>query len=412
MKISEVFTPRTTTVNLKTYVPRVSLEIALARSIQGSLHSVLYGESGNGKSWLYKKVFAQYGFHYKVANCANASRSKSIVGEIHSALLPKRHFRKIGTGEEKEANESTYISRRKISDRGRHIEADIDPLYQALSNYRKGIGNGDGIIVFENLEAIFDDAGLMNELANILLLLDDPLYGELNIKFLLVGVPNGILEYFAKTKNVESVANRLQELPKVGGLNQAMVETLVEKGFNELLKFNLSKEAINEISSHIHHRTLGVAQRVQEYCERLSYKLEDAKNIYSRESLREADSDWLAIGLRQAYTVIESHLNSKQTTVARRNQVIYCIGHMNVHQLDSSLVSERIKLEFPSTAKESNMGVAGILSELSSSDMPLLRRNPKTKDFRIIDPRYSMCIRVMLYKHPVTSSVEKRNFQI
>ena len=143
----------------------------------------------------------------------------------------------------------------------------------------------------------------------------------------------------------------------------------------------------------------------------LAYKIEDARLIYSPNCLKEADADWLSIGLRQAYTVIESHLNSKQTTIARRNQVIYCIGQMTGHQIDAAAVTERIKLAFPSTAKESNMGVAGILAELATSEMPVLRKNPKTKDFRIVDPRYLMCIRVMLFKNPSTTAVEKRGFK-
>jgi hypothetical protein len=288
----------------------------------------------------------------------------------------------------------------------------VDPLFQAFSTFRGNIGSGDAIVVLENLEAIFDEPALMSELANILLLLDDPVYGEYKIKFLLVGVPNGILEYFAKTKNIESVANRLEELPKVDGLTSPMVETLVDTGFNELLKYNLSKETVSTISRHVHHVTLGVAQRVQEYCERLAYKLEDARLVYSPDRLKEADYDWLSIGLRQAYTLIESHLNSKQTTVARRNQVIYCIGRMTGHQIDSNGVTERIKVEFPSTAKESNMGVASILAELSLSDAPILRKNPKTKDYRVVDPRYLMCIRAMLFKNPTTAAVEKRAFKL
>lgn len=412
MKINEVFTPRTTTVNLKTYVPRLALETALARSVQGSLHSVLFGESGNGKSWLYRKVFAQLGFHYKVANCANASRSKSVAGEIRAALIPNGSAQQTGYQEVREATDQAFQATGAVSQHDHFIVTPVDPLYVALATFRRQIGNGDAIVVLENLEAIFDDPELMNELGNILLLLDDPVYGEFRIKFLLVGVPNGVLEYFAKTKNVESVANRLEELPKVDGLTPPMVETLVETGFNQLLKFSLSNGVVSEVARHVHHVTLGVAQRVQEYCERLAYKLEDAKLVYSKERLKDADREWLGIGLRQAYTAIESHLNSKQTTVARRNQVIFCIGRMTGHQIDSSGVADKIKSEFPATAKESNMGVGSILAELASAENPLLRKNPKTKDYRVIDPRYLMCIRVMLFKNPETLVVEKRAFKL
>ncbi|HRK37294.1 MAG TPA: AAA family ATPase [Burkholderiaceae bacterium] len=412
MKINEVFTPRTSAVNLKTYVPRVSLEVALSRSIQGSMHSILFGESGNGKSWLYKKVFAQMGFHYKVANCANASRINSVSEEIYSALMPRGKVTKIGFDEIKEASVKAIVADGKLSNNTHYKVDKIDPLYESMSSFRSQIGTGDAIVVLENLEAIFEQPNLMDELGNILLLLDDPVFGEFNIKFLIVGVPNGILEYFAKTKNIESVANRLEELPKVGSLTKPMVGTLVEKGFNELLHMGLTAAELNEISTHVHHRTLGVAQRVQEYCERLAYEIEDSKAGYTFSCLEESDKKWLSIGLRQAYTVIESHLNSKQTTIARRNQAIYCIGHMNSHQIDALSIVEMIKTEFPNTAKETNMGLAAILAELASTDSPLLRKNPKTKEYRIVDPRYLMCIRVMLYKNSTDYSIEKRFFKL
>lgn len=408
VKISEVFTPRSSKVNYKLYVPRLQLETELARSIEGSLHSILYGESGNGKSWLYKKVFEQYGIHFKVANCANASRLGSIAKAICSAVMPNGGI----AVDQRNPCISDLIGQSPHPHENHQRSEYEDPLYVALSKYRHDVARGDAVIVLENLEAIFDDPPLMGELANILLLLDDHMYGDLKIKFLLVGVPNGILEYFAKTKNIESVANRLHELRKVGSLTTPMVKTLVHTGLNEQLKYNLSSTVIDEISTHVSHVTLGVAQRVQEYCERLSYHLEDARKVYSPSILLQADFDWLTMGLRQAYTVVESHLNSKQTTIARRNQVIYCIGLLSGHQLYSAAIVDLLRAEFPATAKETDMGVANILSDLSASDMPLLRKNPKTKDYRIVDPRYAMCIRAMLYKNPGTYSVEKKNFRI
>lgn len=412
MKVQDVFTPRAAVVNLKTYVPRIGLETALSRSVQGSLHSVLFGESGNGKSWLYRKVFTQLGFHHKVVNCANACRSRSIATEIHAAVIPKGTARKTAVVETREATPDEYNDDGKLTQQSQFQIDSTDPLLEAFSVFRSNIGRGDAVIVLENLEAIFDEPDLMAELGNIILLSDDPNYGLFRIKFLLVGVPNGVLEYFAKTKNIESVSNRLEELPKVDGLTAPMVETLVETGFNELLKYNLSREAVLEIARHVHHLTLGVAQRVQEYCERLAYKLEDARLVYTAERLKEADGDWLGIGLRQAYTAIEMHLNSKETAVGRRNQVIFCIGRMTGHQIDSNAVAERVRVEFPATAKAGNMGVASILAELASSDTPILRRNPKTKDYRVVDPRYLMCIRAMLFKSQETGAVEKRAFRL
>jgi hypothetical protein len=411
LKIPDVFTPRSSQVNLKIYVPRLDLERMLLRSVQGSMHSLLFGESGNGKSWMYKKVLDENDIAYKIANCANASRAKSLTQEIVSSLTEPGTAQRVGYTENKEATVKAVIAEGKLVNQNQYKIHATEPLAEALARFRKSIGNRAGVVVLDNLESIFNNTQLMDELADILILLDDDRYGKYNIKFLIVGVPNGVLEYFAKTKNLESVANRIEELPKVSGLNVPMVRTLVKTGFNDLLKFRLNDSAINRIAGHAHHVTMGVAQRVQEYCEKLAYNIEDSRGIFSPDLLSQTDLEWLRQGMRQGYTVVESHLNSKRTTIARRNQIIYCIGKITSHQLDSKKVTEKLIEEFPDTTSERNMGVGSILADLASGDSPLLRRNPNTSDYRVCDPRYIMCIRIMLRKRE-DNIIEKNSFSM
>lgn len=408
-KISDVFTPRSSQVNLKTYVPRLDLERMLLRSVQGSMHSLLFGESGNGKSWMYKKVLDENEIRYKVANCANASRIGSLTQEIVSALTEPGTAQRVAYNENKEATVKAFVAEGKLVNQNQYKVHLTEPLAEALGRFRKTIGDRSGVIILDNLESIFSNAKLMDELADILILLDDERYGKFKIKFLIVGVPNGVLEYFAKTKNLESVSNRIEELPKVTSLNVTMVRTLVNTGFNELLSFRLSDSAIGRIAGHTHHVTLGVAQRVQEYCEKLAYNIEDNRGVFSVDLLSKTDFDWLRQGMRQGYTVVESHLNSKRTTIARRNQIIYCIGKITSHQLDSTKVTAKLVEEFPDTTSERNMGVGSILAELASGDSPLLRKNPNTSEYRVCDPRYIMCIRVMLRKRE-DNVIEKISF--
>jgi len=410
--IPEVFTPRSSEVNLKTYVPRLDLERALLRSVQGSMHSLLFGESGNGKSWMYKKVLDQNQIIYRVANCANASRMKSITSEIVGALVKTGAAQRTGYTENKEASIKAVVAEGKLVHQDQYQLQLLEPLEQALSAFRQYIGDGPAVVVLDNLESIFGNTERMDELADIIILLDDQRYAKYKLKFLIVGVPNGVLEYFAKTKNLESVSNRLEELPKVGGLSAAMVSTLVMRGFNELLRFNLSPESVEEIGRHIHHVTMGVAQRVQEYCEKLAYRIDDNRKLFTSGLLKNADSDWLLLGMRHGYTVVESHLNSKRTTIARRNQVIFSIGKIKRHQIDSGNVTDVLKEEFPETVSETNMGIGSILADLATGESPLLKKNPKTNEFRVVDPRYIMCIRLMLWKHPGTNIVEKRSFGV
>lgn len=53
----EVFTPRSAEVNPAMYVDRPEYQQELRRAIRSGYSVIIYGESGCGKSWLYKKVF-------------------------------------------------------------------------------------------------------------------------------------------------------------------------------------------------------------------------------------------------------------------------------------------------------------------------------------------------------------------
>jgi hypothetical protein len=332
--------------------------------------------------------------------------------EIVSALVPSGTAQRVGYSENKEGTLKAFIAEGKLVNQNQYrIQLD-DPLAVAFSNFRLSIGSQAAVVVLDNLESIFENSDLMCELADVLILLDDERYSKYNIKFIIVGVPNGVLEYFAKTKNLESVSNRIEELKKVTGMTLPMVTTLLKTGFNDLLKFNINSSDIDEMAHHIHFVTMGVAQRVQEYCEKLAYQIEDNRNLYSADLLKKTDQDWLILGMRQGYTVIESHLNSKRTTISRRNQIIYCIGKIKSHQLDSAKVTEQLKEEFPETVSETNMGVGSILAELSAGDSPMLKKNPKTNEYRIVDPRYVMCIRLMLRLNPTSKAVEKLSFAV
>lgn len=265
------------------------------------------------------------------------------------------------------------------------------------------------IIVLDNLEQIFGSKKLMAELANIIILLDDQRYAKCNVNFLIVGVPSGVLDYFAETKNLESVGNRIEELEKVGSLTKKQTRQIIAVGF-EQLAVRLTEADLEIISNHTFDVTLGIAQKVHEYCEELAYQVEANNWLFNSTMLSKADLKWLKQGLRKCYSVIEHHLNSRDTTVARRNQVIYAIGKVKRHQFDSNAIDILVREYFPDTIPSTNMGIGSILNELASQDSPLLKRNIKMNEYSVLDPRSIMCIRVMLYVDGSTNKVMKRGF--
>lgn len=409
-EINTVFTPRSAEINEEMYVERPDLEKALLRAIRGSMHPLVFGESGNGKSWLYKRVLEKNEIPCIVANCANASRIGSITQEICGRAIRPGTATKTGYSEDKTASVKTPVAEGGLKHQAQYALSQTEPLIRAFQQLSKVSPNG-AVIVLDNLESIFDDKALMNELADLIILLDDEKYAAYKVKFLIVGVPNGVLEYFSKAKNLESVSNRIEEVPKVEGLDISQVGQLARKGFIDLLKVKIPQNQLLELSKRIFHVTMGVAQRVHEYCEKLAYAIEENDWNYTTNLWGAAERDWLLIGLRQSYSVVESHLNSRETAIARRNQVIYCIGKISSHQFDSGRIEGLIRKEFPDTVPETNMGIGSILSELANADHPLLKKNDKTNEYSVIDPRYVMCIRVVLQNDKATNKVIKRRFK-
>lgn len=398
-EISSVFTPRNENVNLDMYVARPELEKELLRSIKGSMNTLVSGESGNGKSWLYKKVLASENTNFVITNCANASRLGSLTKAIYKAVIPAGVASKTGYSEGKKAKASALLFEGEIEHDAEFEISQDEPLLASFRWLSKKSHCNLSIIVLDNFETIFNDAKLMQEIADIIILLDDSQYAAFNTKFLIVGLPCDVIEYFSKSKNSTSVANRIEEVRTVTGLSPNQVEQIITKGLVGALQIKLTSIQFDEISKHVHHITMGVAQRVQEYCEKLAYKIEDNKWAYETSLLHLTDIDWLSIGLKQSYSVVEHSLNSRTTSISRRNQVIYSIGKIVKHQFDSNDITKIINKEFPSTIPETNMGIGSILTTLSGGATPLLRRNRKINSYQVIDPRYVMCIRVMLKKN-------------
>lgn len=406
--INEVFTPRKSDVNADMYVNRPNYERSLSRALKRDSHTLVFGESGNGKSWLYKKVLESEGLSYVVANCANASRIGSLTQEICNSIIDPGTVKKQGYSEEKAVEINAYVAKGGLKHVANYEIANDEPLLGAFKLFNEA-DSSKKIVVLDNLESIFDSAELMNELADIVILLDDKRYADCNFNILIVGIPNGVLQYFSQTKNIESVANRIHEIQKVDSLDPGQVMEIITKGFRQLQILIVGNTLI-KLSDHVHDITLGIAQRVHEYCEALAYEIEENDWKYDSSLLNNADHEWLIQGLRQCYQVVESHLNSRTTAVARRNQVIYCLAKLTGHQFESSDVDSIIRKEFPTTVPATNMGLGSILTDLSNGNSPLVVKNDKANTYSVKDPRYLMCIKIMLFKDSASEQVVKKKF--
>ncbi|MDG0808067.1 hypothetical protein [Cohnella rhizosphaerae] len=172
------------------------------------------------------------------------------------------------------------------------------------------------VLVFDNLETIFHSEKLMDELGNLIVLLDDRRYAQYNVKFVIVGVPSGIIEYFSKTKNLTTISNRLSEISEVTRLNADQVTSFIKSGFIEELMINFESSSLyKKYEDHIAWVTNGIPQRLHEYCLEVCYFCEENNWSAKDQYLNLADQKWVAKSLSKNYVVIDNIMNSKETTV-------------------------------------------------------------------------------------------------
>jgi len=263
----DIFTPRSDTVNDLIYIKRPKLENALLKAIKGSKHVLIHGESGTGKSWLYKRVFKENNIAFMIANLANASRFGSISEELKNLYRRDKTVQEIGYKEKKKAGVSAVVASGGLEHESEYRLQEAEPFEACLQKMRILAGRQqDACLVLDNLETIVRDSKLMRELADIIILLDDPRYAQYKTKILVVGLPGDVHEYFSSTPNRDTVANRLHEIPSISRLTSSQCDQLVTLGFIHHLRFSDPDGCLEEIKEHVHWITHGIPQRVQEYC--------------------------------------------------------------------------------------------------------------------------------------------------
>jgi hypothetical protein len=196
----QVFTPRSAHVNELMYVNRGYIEERLVDALKGNKYIVVHGESGNGKTWLYKKVFADLGLEYTVVNLANAK----LYGSLSAALEDKlEHLQYKEDG----AVETTTTGGFRPQNIGMERASKIVEVRQTrgafsklVSWLRRSAGDKRCAIVFDNFEQIIDDDEILEQLRAIIISADDEEIAASKIKILLVGVPGNLKEMIAKSE--------------------------------------------------------------------------------------------------------------------------------------------------------------------------------------------------------------------
>lgn len=403
---TQVFTPRNPDVNEAMYIDRPNLERAFRRALAGTQHVLLHGESGTGKSWLYKRILHADGAAMLVANLANASRLGSIAKEIEIVSTELLKPAKTSYTETKSAEASAFgFAKGGLSHTDAYQVPQGDPLERCFEGMRLLAGSKPCYLVLDNLETIFGNPGLMRELGDIVVLLDDKRYARHSIKLLIVGVPRGVREYFSRTENRTTVTNRIAEVPEVASLDSGQVDRLVRTGFVTELKYECTEATMVSIVKFVTHITSGIPQMVHELCLELAYVAEEEAHRLDESQLQAAAFAWLQSSLTSSYAAVEAVMNERNTVAGRRNQVLFALGQIEKDEFGYTDVEDIVRRDFPESTADKTLNIGGMLSELADRKDSLIKRSPKANSYSFVDPKYRMCLRVMLKN--VEERVEK-----
>jgi hypothetical protein len=401
----EVFTPRHAALNKEMYVARPKLEQKLRAALRGSLHLVLHGQSGTGKSWLYKKVLLDEGILSFVANLANASRFGSITAEIKNVLDRRGEVTTRSRTETRSGAMKAFVAEGAVERTSTVEVGTMEPFEACLRLVHREARGRKAILVFDNLEAIFEKEELLKELADLIILLDDERYAAYGVKLLIVGVPGSIREYYFQTPHLTTVANRLYELPEVTRLSSEEAAQLVRRGLLEKLGYHVEEDTWDRIQSHVSWVTERIPQRVHEYCLELARLTEINDKLIDYRLCRDADASWLRQSLYSTYSIIESMLsgdptknNKKAKRPRRKNQCLFVLGMLDLEEFGPADVANAIREEFPVSTWGKTLNTGGILGDLASASVPIIRRSPRGDRYVFRDPMYRMCLRAMLQK--------------
>lgn len=395
-KINEVFTPRAAGVNVKMYIERPELENELNEALKTLYHIIIYGESGGGKTWLYKKVLDELSIPWEIIDCANVNQYNSIIS-VMNHLSNKRQQRVQVTESETKGVELCGILKHEDHYQILPQKDPIERYFSLLTTERTG--SDSIVIIFDNLERIISSEKLMNELGNIITLLDNPYYAKYNVKLFIVGVPSNIRTYYEQTKNQSTIANRLIEIPEVSRLSEKQVNDFVFRGFVGQLKLPFYDEFRDSINNHIYYITCGIPLKIQEYCFILAQEFERNKWRITHQAILNADKKWLHRHLVQVSTVIDNLVYSKGMPNKVRIYVLYALGKIKRQVFWSSDIYSILKNECLKPLPSIKI-ISQILNEFCIEKNAIIKESSGRKGFYFTNPDVVMCIRTMMMRGP------------
>ncbi len=394
---TEVFTPRGALPNPEMYIPRPDLETDLKQALTINTNVLIRGDSGCGKSWLYKKVLGDLDAAYAIVNLAQA-RNFGSVGEAVIRTIAAGSDIVIGgrSGAQVGFFGGLMQSMAGTSRETKRVLA--DPVMEAARILRRRAGKKrTACIVFDNFEQITDDARLIRELSMIMMMIDTPDWAVYNIHNVVVGTPANIREFFAQVGSTP-IQNRIREIPEVSRLDYEQAKELIVSGF--VTNLGYPRTEAFPIVKDIAWMADRIPQHIHSLCLEVAFESERCNGKLDSDVIAGAQRRWLQTSESSSYVGIARQMQSVTGAAARRrNQALYALAQLERLDFSAGDVERHLRREFPITTNVQNLGIGTILQYFADSSPPIIAPSAIANGlYHFTNPIYRVCLRVMLVK--------------
>ena len=388
-----VFTPRKP-LNEKMYAERRLLETKFERAIRGSQHIAVFGDSGNGKTWLYQKVLKDRKCPYILVDLSVAKTS-GLDNAFRNSLDSPYGWEPSSKSDDLSGGIALGVGANRT--KGTQYTFADKPPFEKLMDEMSKKGTRQKFIVFDNLESVVDNPEIIEQLTAYILRLDNPKFVASGVRFLFVGVVSNIRALLSGGANAGTISNRIFELPEVKRLSPFEAETVLRTGLLDLLKVDFGDEEDIVIQSCKYYSGRS-AQHIHEIGLNIGFVAEDHDWEIGWLEVADAILDWSLSSLQGHAAAVRARLNKKETRVQRRNQVLYVIAKHANDYFSVGEIDAAIRKEFPDNTQVAQLGIDQILKGLAQGKMPILERDSTTNRFRFSHPKLRIAIRHVLHR--------------
>jgi hypothetical protein len=342
----DVFTPRAPRVNHKMYIARREQERAMKRALDSNYCIVIYGDSGCGKSWLYRKVFADLGVSFSVLDLGTCEDQDDVDLKLLDRIADLEEFEEHRKTEERELDirPMRVGGREKIAFESKRNAS--SPFKRLCSLMRSERNFKRGVIVFENVEHILNKPNLMSFIQSKIMDIDNDEEASGDISIAVVGVPFELSKVLSEGNLYQTISNRIYEIPEIGHLESDQAEEFMKRGFIELLKFKFSYD-FDLCLRAIATATNRVPQYLHDVCLLVSLAAKEGDGTITQELVEKAIVDWVVSSDKSAFTLVDDIVSSDRSRGKLKSKVLFCLSQIEDPHFSKSDITSLLEKFFP-----------------------------------------------------------------